>query len=143
YLSFTPKVEDLIVVLKWINIYGVPHYYVQVFFDAIYIISFSKILKLLKNASIEIKGRKNKKFFGRLDENLTFIIEKNPKNQFKETIHIFVNQGYLISSSFVKPDLIAKRKELASGRLLHYISFIGGDATIDKNILIKLIEKPF
>ena len=30
YLSFTPKVEDLLVVLKWIGIYGVPHYYIQV-----------------------------------------------------------------------------------------------------------------
>lgn len=40
FLSITPKVEDLKVVYTWIQKYNVPHYYIQVFFDKAYGISF-------------------------------------------------------------------------------------------------------
>jgi len=32
FLSFTVKFEDVLIVLKWISKYNVPHYYTQVFF---------------------------------------------------------------------------------------------------------------
>lgn len=143
FLSFTPKVEDLLIVLKWIDIFNIPHFYVQVFFDAIYIIPFIKILSLLQSAQIEERGRKNKKIIGRLNNKLAFVIEKNPKNQYKETIHIFLNQGYVLSRNVEEPELIPKRKKLAAGRLLHYVSFRGGKAKIDDKLLLNLIEKPF
>src|SRR5690606_31716138 len=38
-LSFTPKVEDIHNVVRWISRHGVPHYYVQVLFGAVYAIS--------------------------------------------------------------------------------------------------------
>lgn len=47
HLSFTAKVEDLYVVHKWIQTYGVPHYYFQVFFDRVYGIPFEHILRLV------------------------------------------------------------------------------------------------
>lgn len=47
FLSFTPKVEDLAVIIKWIETHGIPHFYVQVLFDRIYVISFEKILEIL------------------------------------------------------------------------------------------------
>lgn len=140
FLSFTPKVEDLLVVLRWINTFNVPHYYVQLFFDAIYIIPFVEILLLLKDADFEEGGSKIK---GRINNELAFVIEKNPKNQFKETIHIFVNQGYRLGDILEEPELVGKRKELSSGRLLHYVTFTGGKAKIDESILLPLIEKPF
>jgi len=140
FLSFTPKVEDLVIVLKWINTFDVPHYYLQVFFDAIYIIPFVEILLLLKDADFEEGGSKIK---GRIDNELAFVIEKNPKNQFKETIHIFVNQGYRLGDILEEPELVGKRKELSSGRLLHYVTFTGGKAKVDESILLPLIEKPF
>lgn len=143
FLSFTPKVEDLLVVLKWVDTFNVPHYYVQVFFDAIYIISFREILLLLKNASIQERGKKNKKIIGTIGETLAFIIEKNPKNQYKETIHIFLNNGHLLYQGMIKPTLIGSRKELAGGRLLHYVSFNGGEVTLDRAVLLRLIQKPF
>lgn len=52
-LSITPKVEDLKVVRKWIMTYNVPHYYVQVFFDKIYGVSFKHILELIANPDME------------------------------------------------------------------------------------------
>lgn len=141
-LSFTPKVEDLLVILKWIETFNVPHYYVQVFFDSIYIIPFSEILTLLKTALPEKRGKKNLKIIGFIDGKPAFQIEKNPKNQYKETIHIFLNQGHLLSENISQPDLIGSRKELSGGRLLHYVSFLGGKTHIKEEILLNLIENP-
>jgi hypothetical protein len=141
FLSFTPKVEDLMVVLKWIETYGVPHYYVQMFFDSIYIISFEEILLLLNNAQIISRGVKNKKYRGMVDGKIAFEIEKDPKNQFKETIHIFLNHGHNLCDEMEEPTLVGNRKELVGGRLLHYVSFVGGKTKIDCDIFLDLIEK--
>ena len=143
FLSFTPKMEDLLIVLKWINIFNVPHFYVQVFFDAIYIISFSKILLLLKNAEIEEKGRVKKQIRAFLNDKPVFNIEKNPKNQYKETIHIFLNNGHVLSDDVKAPEPIGKRKELAGESIRHYVSFTGGGADIDAEVLLGLIERRF
>lgn len=137
FLSFTPKVEDLIVVLKWINKYNVPHYYVQVFFDTVYILSFEKILELLTTKEIKIK---NKEVIGYQCGDLSFKIEKNPKNQYKATIHIFLNNGVLLSDKVELPTLVGKRKELASGRLLHYVNFNGGEIILNKKTFLNLIR---
>lgn len=143
FLSFTPKVEDLIVVLKWINLFNVPHFYVQVFFDTIYILPFAKILQLLATSTITQKGIKNKKYYGSFDGNPAFAIEKNPKNQFKETIHIYLNQGIKISKYLTSPEPIGTRKELMNGRLLHYIKFSGGEVILDTDLFRGLKEKPY
>jgi hypothetical protein len=140
FLSFTPKVEDLLVVLKWINSYGVPHYYVQVFFDSIYIISFADILLLLQKAESLIKGKKNIHIIGTLDNKTVYAIEKNPKNQYKETIHLYIDRGTILSDNIEYPELIGQRKELPGGRLLHFVTFKGGKAKIDKNKLLELIH---
>lgn len=55
YLSFTAKVEDLYVVHKWTQAYGVPHYYFQVFFDRVYGISFEHILRIVSTPENEGK----------------------------------------------------------------------------------------
>ncbi len=140
FLSFTPKVEDLLVVLKWIETFGVPHFYVQIFFDSIYIISFKDILLLLKEAQIDERGIKNKKILGKIGNSPAFVIEKNPKNQYKETIHIYLDRGHILSDKIEFPKLVGSRKELAGGRLLHYVGFDGGTTEINKDVLIKLIE---
>lgn len=139
-LSYTPKVEDLLIVLKWIETYGVPHFYVQVFFDRIYIISFEEILNLLIDAEIKEIGGKNKKLLGSINSQKAFVIEKNPKNQFKETIHIYLDRGHILADNVNEPLLSGNRKELEGGRLMHYVSFNGGDTTIDKKLLLQLIR---
>ena len=143
FLSFTPKVEDLLVVLKWIEIFGVPHFYVQIFFDSIYIIPFKDILLLLKNAEVDEKGNKNKKIIGKINEKPAFVIEKNPKNQYKETIHIYLDRGVCLSNQIEYPKLVGNKKELSSGRLLHYVSFEGGKTKVNKDVLLKLIDDTF
>ncbi len=116
-LSITPKVEDLKVVHKWIMTYNVPHYYVQVFFDKVYGISFMHILELISNPGLE-----DDKYF----------IEQDTKNQNKTTIKIPSQDGTCLAQAVAEPDHHSVRKELNKGRLLFYVKFDGGKAFLDK-----------
>lgn len=116
-LCITPKVEDLKVVEKWVTRYNVPHYYVQVFFDRIYGISFENILRLISEPRLE-----GKKYF----------IEQDTKNQNKTTIKIPSQDGTCIAQKLSEPHHHSVRKELMRGRLLFYVKFQGGEAFIDK-----------
>ena len=53
YLSITPKIEDIKVIYKWTETFNVPHYYLQVFFDKSYGISFKNILSLITETEKE------------------------------------------------------------------------------------------
>jgi hypothetical protein len=108
FLSFTPKVEDLAVILKWIEIHDVPHFYVQVFFDSIYIIPFDKILKIVSNP---------------MNNKIKYFLEKNSKNQFKSTIHISLSEGVCLADSVPPPQHKSEVRELGRGRLLYYVKF--------------------
>ncbi len=124
FLSFTPKAEDIYVIYKWVKTFGVPHYYVQVFFDRVYAIPFKSILEIISDSSNE-----GKKFF----------VERNAKNQFKTTIHIDVNQGFLLAEKVEFPDHRSEYKELGRGRLLFYVTFIGGKAYLDVEKFYEMI----
>jgi hypothetical protein len=125
FLSFTPKVEDIYVIYKWIKRYGVPHFYVQVFFDRIYCISFEDILKIVSDS----KAR-----------NKTFTVERNAKNQFKSTIHIDIARGLCLAEKTEMPEHKSEIKKLISGRLLFYVTFRGGYAQIDLTSLMKVLD---
>lgn len=127
FLSFTPKVEDIYVIYKWIKTFGVPHYYVQVFFDRVYTIPFKRILEIISDLSNEGK---------------IFFVERNVKNQFKTTIHIDINQGLLLAEKVDFPDHRSEYKELGRGRLLFYVTFRRGKAYLDVNKLYEMIDHP-
>lgn len=116
-LSITPKIEDLKVVHKWIMTYNVPHYYVQVFFDRVYGVSFKHILELISNPELE-----DDKYF----------IEQDTKNQNKTTIKIPSQDGVCLAQAVTEPNHHSVRKELNKGRLLFYVKFDGGEAFLDK-----------
>lgn len=117
-LSITPKVEDLKVVYKWIMTYNVPHFYVQVFFDKVYGVSFQRILELMSNPDLE-----DDKYF----------IEQDTKNQNKTTIKIPSQDGTCLAEAVTEPNHQSVRKELNKGRLLFYVKFDGGEACLDAN----------
>lgn len=117
-LSITPKVEDLKVVRKWIMTYNVPHYYVQVFFDRVYGVSFMHILELIANPDLE-----DEKYF----------IEQDTKNQNKTTIKIPAQDGICLANAMIEPNHFSERKELNKGRLLFYVKFEGGEAFLNAN----------
>ncbi len=124
-LSITPKVEDLKVVHKWIMTYNVPHFYVQVFFDRVYGISFKHILELVSNPDLE-----DDKYF----------IEQDTKNQNKTTIKIPSQDGVCLAQTVTEPDHHSVRKELNKGRLLFYVKFDGGEAFLDKQNFDSLFD---
>lgn len=124
-LSITPKVEDLKVVHKWIMTYGVPHFYVQVFFDKVYGISFKHILELISNPKLE-----DDKYF----------VEQDSKNQNKTTIKIPSQDGVCLAQALTEPCHRSVRKELSKGRLLFYVRFDGGEAFLDKKNFEILFE---
>jgi type II restriction enzyme len=116
-LSITPKVEDIKVVHKWIMTYNVPHFYVQVFFDKVYGVSFKHILELISNPDLE-------------DDR--YFIEQDTKNQNKTTIKIPSQDGICLAQAVNEPNHHSVRKELNKGRLLFYVKFDGGEAFLDK-----------
>ncbi len=119
YLSITPKLEDIALVNRWIQRFGVPHYYLQVFFDKAYIISFEDILRITSDPK---------------NEDVVFSVEHNVKNQGKTTIHMNVQVGKEILRRVDMPMHRSALKELERGRLLFYVTFQGGKGYIDSEI---------
>lgn len=119
YLSITPKLEDIALVNRWIQTYNVPHYYLQVFFDKAYIISFEDILKISSNPE---------------GEGIVYSIERDAKNQGKTTIKIDVNKADLVIDNIEIPNHYSKIKELDRGRLLFYIRFDGVSGDLMRSV---------
>ena len=97
YLSITPKVEDIALVNRWIQTFGVPHFYLQVFFDKAYVIPFEDILKITADPK---------------NEDMVFSVERDVQNQGKTTIKINVQVGKEIISRIDMPDHQSAMKEL-------------------------------
>ena len=119
YLSITPKLEDIALVNRWIQRFGVPHYYLQVFFDKAYVISFEDILRVTSDSK---------------NEDVVFSVEHNVKNQGKTTIHVNVQVGKEILRRIDMPTHRSALKELERGRLLFYVTFEGGKGYLDAEI---------
>jgi len=122
YLSITPKMEDLALVNRWIQKYDVNHFYLQVFFDKAYVISFHEILELVSNDD---------------NEGNNFSIERDVKNQGKTTIKVNVRVGKEIIGRIDMPEHESAMKELDRGRLLFYVTFKGGRGYLDQNIFLR------
>lgn len=117
FLSITPKVEDLKVVYKWIQKYNVPHYYVQVFFDRAYALSFKDILTLLTSKDLD---------------GINYFIEGDVKNQNKKAIKIDATLGKNILSKITMPKHYSELKRLERGRLLYYVKYTSSASILDK-----------
>lgn len=124
FLSVTVKQEDIKTVYKWIDTYNIPHFYFQVFFDKIYGLPFEQILSTLGDPD---------------QEDSTYYVEENTKNQQKTTIHISYTSGIEIASKVDFPTHTSKMKELDRGRLLFYVTFEGGAAYLDVKNLITIL----
>lgn len=123
YLSITPKVEDIKVVYNWVQRYNVPHYYVQVFFDRAYGISYENILQLLTHPE---------------EEGKRYTVEKDVKNQYKTTIKIRANSEANILTKIDLPEHYSQMKELGRGRLLYFVRFKDSCSVLNKGTFEKL-----
>ena len=122
YLSITPKMEDIALVNRWIQRFNVKHFYLQVFFDKAYVISFQEILELVSNDE---------------NEGNNFSIERDVKNQGKTTIKVNVKIGKEVIGRIDMPEHKSAMKELDRGRLLFYVTFAGGKGYLDNEILMR------
>lgn len=121
YLGITPKVEDLALVNRWIQRYGVRHYYLQVFFDRAYVIPFREVLAISSDPS---------------KEDVVFSVERDVKNQGKTTIKIDVKVGRELLGRIDMPEHASAMKELERGRLLFYVTFKGGRGYLDHEVFL-------
>ena len=121
YLSITPKVEDLILVNRWIQTFGVQHHYIQVFFDKAFIIPFTRILEIVSDSD---------------NEGPIFSVERDTKNQGKTTIKVDVQVGKEILGRIDLPQHQSAMKELERGRLLFYVTFQGGKGYLDQSVFL-------
>ena len=124
YLSITPKLEDLALVNRWIQRFGVRHYYLQVFFDKAYVIPFENILKITSDPK---------------NEGVVFSVERDVKNQGKTTIKVNVQVGKEILGKIDMPKHRSALKELDRGRLLFYVTFHGGRGYLDHDVFSREI----
>jgi type II restriction enzyme len=124
YLSITPKLEDLVLVNRWIQHFNVRHYYLQVFFDKGYVIPFKDILEIASDPA---------------KEDVVFSVEEDVKNQGKTTIKINVQVGKEILGRIDMPEHKSAMKELERGRLLFYVTFHKGRGYLDNNVFMSEI----
>ena len=117
HLSITPKIEDLALVNRWIQRFGVRYCYLQVFFDKAYVIPFKNILQITSKPE---------------NEGSVFSIEKDVKNQGKTTIKINVQVAKEILGKIDMPEHCSALKELE--RLLYYVTFSGGRGYLDSSV---------
>ena len=125
FMSFTVKIEDIQAVMRWVEAYNVRHYYAQVFFDEIHMISFKRILEAIRDHA---------------GDKTVYRIEENRRNQSKTTAYINVSQGVKIGEIKTPPTPISKMTELDSGRLLYYVGFNNGAVAIDRESVLSLIR---
>ena len=124
YLSITPKVEDIALVNRWIQRFGVKHYYLQVFFDKAYLIPFEQIIEIAADPK---------------NEGNVFSVERDVKNQGKTTIKINVQVGREVIGKIDMPKHRSQMKEFERGRLLFYVTFEGGRGYIDGPLLKEVL----
>lgn len=117
--NFTVKLEDLMKVYRWIEVFDKPQFYAQVFFDVIYCISVVEIMKLISES---------KKL--RIEE---------PQRSRKATIFLPITHGVQIGQVTKKPEFEAVDRLTANGRHDIYARPTGGRIAVDGGALKQLL----
>jgi len=118
--SFTVKVEDLKIVYRWIERYGKPQIYAQVFFDSVFAVNFLDVAYIIGSG----KG---------------FMIEKPKKSQEKSTIMIPITSGTQIGRFTKSPTFEAAQRITYLGRHDAYVVPTGGRLELDPGLIEKVL----
>ena len=118
--SFTVKVEDLVIVYRWLELCGVPESYCQVFFDSIFAINFLDIFSIIASGT-------------------GFLIEKPEKSQEKATIMIPITRGVQVGRATEMPTFAAEHRVTALGRHDAYVVPCGGNFELDSGAMKKVL----
>jgi hypothetical protein len=110
--NFTVKVEDLVVVYRWLERHRLPQSYCQVFFDSVFAINFLDI-------------------FATIGSGRGFTIEAPAKSQEKATIMIPITSGTQIGRATAMPTFAAELRITQLGRHDAYVVPQGGGFELD------------
>ena len=110
--SFTVKVEDLIIVYRWLEHYRIPQSYCQVFFDSVFAINFINIFSIIAGG----KG---------------YTIETPAKSQEKATIMIPITSGLQVGKATSVPTFSAEHHVTKLGRHDAYVVPQGGGFVLE------------
>lgn len=122
--SFTVKVEDLIIVYRWLERYGVVQSYCQVFFDSIFAINFLDIFSIIASGT-------------------GFTIETPAKSQEKATIMIPITSGSKIGTSIELPRFEAEHRVTELGRHDAFVVPRGGGFSLDLEASQRVLSPAF
>jgi hypothetical protein len=118
--SFTVKVEDLVIVYRWLERHRVPQSYCQVFFDSVFAINFLHIFAIIGSGS-------------------GFTIEAPKKSQEKPTIIISITSGAQIGRATAIPTFAAEHRVTELGRHDAYVVPQGGGFELDAAATRKIL----
>ena len=110
--SFTVKVEDLVIVYRWLDRPRVPQSYFQVFFDSVFAVNFLNIFAVIASGS-------------------GYSIETPAKSQERATIMITITLGTQVGEASVLPTFAAAHRVTELGRHDAYVVPQGGGFTLD------------
>jgi hypothetical protein len=113
--SFTVKVEDLVIVYRWLERKRIPQVYFQVFFDSVFAINVLDIFQLI----------------GGWKKGSTIKFETPEKSQEKATIMIPITFGTQVGTISTLPQFTVEHKVTVLGRHDAYVKPIGGELTLD------------
>ncbi len=123
--SFTVKVEDLVIVFRWLERNRVPQAYCQVFFDSIFAINFLDIFEAIASGE-------------------GYTIETPEKSQEKATIMLPITAGVQVGRGTDLPTFAAEHRVTALGRHDAYVVPQGGGFVLDAaNMRRVLVEFSF
>lgn len=118
--SFTVKVEDLVIVYRWIERYKVPQSYCQVFFDSIWAINVLDIFRIIGSGT-------------------GFKIETPEKSQLKATIMIPITSGQQVGHFVEAPVFQVETRQTRLGRVDAFVKPVGGNVEINGPALRKVL----
>jgi len=118
--SFTVKVEDLVIVYRWLERHCVPQTYCQVFFDSIFAINFLDIFATIASGD-------------------GYSIETPAKSQEKSTIMIPITRGAQVGKATSLPTFTAEHRVTELGRHDAYVVPQGGGFELDAAAMKKVL----
>ena len=122
--SFTVKVEDLVIVYRWLERKKIPQAYFQVFFDSVFAINILDIFSLIGNG-LNLKNG--------------IVIETPAKSQEKATIMIPITFGIQVGTITTAPEFAAEHKITELGRHDAYVKPVGGSLVLNAAAVRKVL----
>ena len=118
--SFTVKVEDLLIVYRWLEWHAVPQTYCQVFFDSLFAINFLDIFRFIAGGEV-------------------YAIEKPKKSQEKATIMLPITCGVQVGRATALPTFRAEHRVTQLGRHDAYVVPEGGALEMDAAAMCRVL----